>query len=68
MQKIRQEWIQKLEKRREYEMLGMVDFAKEIGIQFITYKKLIDPSIPPLSMSTLRTVRNYLEMIEEEDD
>ncbi len=67
MLKTRSEWIERLEEIRKEELLGPMEHASEIGINYVTYKKLMDHQIPPLSMSVLRKVRDYLEMKEEKE-
>lgn len=61
MLKIRKEWIEILEKIRAEEFLGAMEQAEEMKVNYITYKKLMDPDIPPLSMNVLRKVRDYIE-------
>ncbi len=65
--KTRQEWIEVLEKIRNEELLGAMEQAEEMNINYVTYKKLVDPSIPPLSMTVLRKVRDYIESKNEEE-
>lgn len=57
----RAEWAKKLEELRFNKMISLVDFAKEIGISFITYKKIIDNQDYVLSYCTLRKIQEYLE-------
>ncbi len=66
-EKTRQEWIEVLEKIRNEELLGAMEQAEEMNINYVTYKKLVDPSIPPLSMTVLRKVRDYIESKNEEE-
>jgi hypothetical protein len=64
MVQTRKDWVRKLEAQRNSQLLGLVEFAKLLGVQYITYKKFIDPTMPSLSLSTLRKMRDYVENLE----
>lgn len=68
MLKTRKEWIERIEEIRKEELLGAMEQSIEMGINYVTYKKIMDPSIPPVSMSVLRKVRDYVESKEEDDE
>lgn len=61
----RRHWAEMLEADRKEKMISLVDYSKEIGIQYLTYKKLIDESNPPMSYFTLRRVREYVDSLGE---
>ena len=68
MLRTRKEWLDILEEIRKEELLGYMEQAQEIGINYVTYKKIIDPSVPPVSMSVLRKVRDYIESKEDDNE
>ncbi len=68
MLRTREEWLVRLEEIKRNELLGPMEQALEIGINYVTYKKIMDPATPPVSMSVLRKVRDYIESKENDDE
>jgi hypothetical protein len=67
MLKLRESWLTKLEEVRNEKYLSRADFCEEIGVNHLTYGKLIDLAIPPVSLRTIRKVKEYLEKQENEE-
>lgn len=65
MIEIREQWIEKLKKIRNEEFVSISEQASDIGVNYVTYRKIIDPDIPPVSMSVMKKVKRYLDTKEE---
>ncbi len=65
MKKLREEWQANLEKIRIDQMISVNEFCKQLGVNYLTYHKLIDPVIPPVSLTTMRKLRDYFNKLEE---
>ncbi len=67
MLQMRKDWIEELARIRQEELLGTMEQAREMNINYVTYRKLLDPSVPPVSMSVLRKVRDYIASKQDEE-
>ena len=67
MQNRKQEWIFKLEKIRDEKMMSIMDLCRDMGISYMTYRKLIDPEmdIDILAYTTMRKIDAYVRKTEE---
>lgn len=59
----KQEWVARLEQARRDQMIAITDQCRDIGISYMTYRRLLDPDIDIgiLSYSTMRKIDAYLK-------